>query len=336
MHLSSPTFEFFVPSVYDGTQLDCRIYLPREFQRLESASSWQKRGAIVAHPYASLGGCYDDPVVGFVGGELLKAGYVVLTFNFRGAGESEGRTSWTAKPELADYVSIYGFILRFLHGLRVKSLSTQADDLTANSENSTADVRIILGGYSYGSLIASHLPKIDVIMELFRKPSDGTVVQEICKVAENIAASSIEKLRTRVEMPTLGKSSFTDDGMNSTKITKPAISYLLISPLLPPVSFFLTVFSKLSLDVGVGESSKQIPCPKPADQLCANRSLAIYGNQDTFTSASKLHKWSGELCSDPRSNLQCREIDGAGHFWREKGVEAQARDTLRNWLRQMP
>lgn len=83
MHLSSPTFEFFVPSVYDGTQLDCRIYLPREFQRLESASSWQKRGAIVAHPYASLGGCYDDPVVGFVGGELLKSGYVVLTFNFR-------------------------------------------------------------------------------------------------------------------------------------------------------------------------------------------------------------------------------------------------------------
>jgi alpha/beta superfamily hydrolase len=39
--------------------------------------------AIVAHPYAPLGGCYDDPVVASMGNALLDAGYIVGTFNFR-------------------------------------------------------------------------------------------------------------------------------------------------------------------------------------------------------------------------------------------------------------
>jgi hypothetical protein len=83
MHLPSPSFTFALPSVHDGTQLDCRLYLPRKLQRPESASGRPKRGAIVAHPYAPLGGCYDDPVVNFIGAQLLQAGYVVGTFNFR-------------------------------------------------------------------------------------------------------------------------------------------------------------------------------------------------------------------------------------------------------------
>ena len=38
---------------------------------------------IIAHPYAPLGGCFDDPTVGAVGGELLKAGWIVGSFNLR-------------------------------------------------------------------------------------------------------------------------------------------------------------------------------------------------------------------------------------------------------------
>jgi alpha/beta superfamily hydrolase len=37
----------------------------------------------VAHPYATLGGCYDDPVVNFTGSEILKQGLILVTFNFR-------------------------------------------------------------------------------------------------------------------------------------------------------------------------------------------------------------------------------------------------------------
>jgi len=37
----------------------------------------------MAHPYAPLGGSFDDPVVGMVGNEILKHSWILLTFNFR-------------------------------------------------------------------------------------------------------------------------------------------------------------------------------------------------------------------------------------------------------------
>jgi hypothetical protein len=83
MDLPLPTFSFKIPSVHDGNQLECRIYLPASFQNIESATTWSSRGAIVAHPYAPLGGCYDDPVVSFIGGGLLQSDCIVGTFNFR-------------------------------------------------------------------------------------------------------------------------------------------------------------------------------------------------------------------------------------------------------------
>lgn len=42
-----------------------------------------KKVAIIAHPYAPLGGSYDDPVVGNAGAEMLALGWVVGTFCFR-------------------------------------------------------------------------------------------------------------------------------------------------------------------------------------------------------------------------------------------------------------
>ena len=41
------------------------------------------KGAIVAHPYAPLGGSYDDPVVQIAVSVLLRTGFVVGTFNLR-------------------------------------------------------------------------------------------------------------------------------------------------------------------------------------------------------------------------------------------------------------
>jgi hypothetical protein len=83
MEIPPPNYAFVIPSVYDGRKLECRIFLPPVFQDIQSATNWPTRGAIVAHPYAPLGGCYDDPVVDFVGTELLRANYVLGTFNFR-------------------------------------------------------------------------------------------------------------------------------------------------------------------------------------------------------------------------------------------------------------
>lgn len=79
----SPPTSFSIPSIHDGGKLECRVYRPQQFENIQSAPAATICGAIVAHPYAPLGGCYDDPVVNFVGDELFQAGYFVGTFNFR-------------------------------------------------------------------------------------------------------------------------------------------------------------------------------------------------------------------------------------------------------------
>lgn len=87
-HPPEPHYSFTIPSIHDDTTLDCRIYHPQEVWRPQSHDNgnsrpWQKRGIIMAHPYAPLGGSYDDRVVGIVVEEYLALGYVVGTFNFR-------------------------------------------------------------------------------------------------------------------------------------------------------------------------------------------------------------------------------------------------------------
>ncbi|QSS64529.1 COG2945 domain, predicted hydrolase of the alpha/beta superfamily domain-containing protein [Histoplasma capsulatum] len=67
-----PLRSFTIPSVYDGTRLDCRLFHPHHLSQLESGSSWRSKGAIVAHPYAPIGGNYDNPIVCGIASELLK------------------------------------------------------------------------------------------------------------------------------------------------------------------------------------------------------------------------------------------------------------------------
>ncbi|GKZ28407.1 hypothetical protein AbraIFM66950_005581 [Aspergillus brasiliensis] len=336
---TTPTYTFSIPSIHDRLRLDCRIYLPPDLPKrlLHRSSSSILRGAIIAHPYAPLGGCFDDPVVGVVGGEVLRSGCVVGTFNFRGAGGSEGRTSWTARPELADYVSFYGFMLLYLHFLRERTEAQQERKKEVGGK-----IGVILGGYSYGSMIASHLPKLHDVVDLVRSSSPESPFHEIYQIAEKL--SLCFSLGDEMRRPTYRPTTMEEmrSAADSIKRTA-AVSYLLVSPLLPPVNQFLTLFSKMSLDASAQTSTSasgqgrqgQIPCPKPADQLFAHETLAIFGDEDTFTSASKLEKWSAELAHAPGSRFQAVEIEGAGHFWRETGVEAQARQAIRDWVCQM-
>ncbi|KAL4804297.1 Alpha/Beta hydrolase protein [Aspergillus unguis] len=326
-YLPPPSHTFTIPSLYDGIALDCRIYLPDELLDKQT-TPWSVRGAIVAHPYASLGGCYDDPVVSFIGGELLDNGYVVGTFNFRGAGGSEGRTSWSAKPELADYVSFYGFMMLYLNLLRLEVVSRPG-------KGDLGRVELVLGGYSYGSMIASHLPGCEVTADLFWNQIQGSPTLEIFFTAKKICSLSKDEIAESSESS--GSKPVGDyEPKDLLHPSSTSISYLLVSPLLPPINLFLTLFLDMSLEISTQASGqrRQIPCPKPTDQLCAHRSLAIYGDDDNFTSVSKLRKWSGELNGVPQSQFRSTEVEGAGHFWREDGAEQEARQALRLWLRQ--
>ena len=80
MSSREPTYSFTIPSVSDGTLLDCRLYHPRTVSSLAASRA---RGIMIAHPYAPLGGSYDDYVVNIVVDEFLASGFIAGTFNFR-------------------------------------------------------------------------------------------------------------------------------------------------------------------------------------------------------------------------------------------------------------
>jgi len=81
--LPEPTLTFTLPSIHDGLALDCRVYHPFSLSISPRAPPWQRHAAIVAHPYAPLGGSQDDHIVDVVASTLLRLGYLVCTFNFR-------------------------------------------------------------------------------------------------------------------------------------------------------------------------------------------------------------------------------------------------------------
>lgn len=232
-------------------------------------------------------------------------------------------------------MAFYGFMLQYLHRVKVALLQKQLRDPDhAPSPIASADrnIHLIIGGYSFGSLIASHVPTLDVMIDLFRTgaTNPSTPIYEIGRKARKIAAATIRDLAPA--NPEESENPDNPDGIELSAET--AISYLLVSPLRPPVSQLLTGFCSLSLNVGGMSAPAQARAAvRPADQLSAHRTLALYGDRDEFTSVRKLQRWSAELDHVPQSRFQSGEIEGAGHFWREAGVAEEARRILREWLR---
>jgi len=81
--MAEPAYSFTLPSLEDNLTLECRIYHPESITASSDDGSAGVRGATLAHPYAPLGGCLDDPVVLSLTETLLGEGYIVGTFNFR-------------------------------------------------------------------------------------------------------------------------------------------------------------------------------------------------------------------------------------------------------------
>lgn len=101
---------------------------------------------------------------------------------------------------------------------------------------------------------------------------------------------------------------------------KPA--YLLISPLLPPISSLISIGSSSNSE----KEELQI-------RLSKYPSLAVFGSSDIFTSTKKLRSWAQQISTKPNSAFQFVEINGAGHFWHEEGVQKRLKLALREWIR---
>ncbi|KAI0903489.1 Alpha/Beta hydrolase protein [Ustulina deusta] len=178
--LPRPSLSFTLPSIYDSAKLDCRVYHPPSLcDPSHPGVPWSGHAAVVAHPYAPLGGCFDDPIVDVTAGTLLQLGFLVATFNFRGAASSEGRTSWTSKPEQADYISVVGFLAYYVHHLH----PPPATCYTSRHQLPT----MLLAGYSYGAMVTTRLPPLDTILAYFATPAVHTAEADIRLRAEHLA-----------------------------------------------------------------------------------------------------------------------------------------------------
>ncbi|KAK5745339.1 hypothetical protein LTR17_001500 [Elasticomyces elasticus] len=208
---AEPAYTFTLPSIADDTTLECRIYHPQGLDENLLRQNSTPKGAVVAHPYAPLGGCYDDPVVMAVTETLLERGYIVATFNFRGAGGSDGKTSWTGRSEIDDYVSVVGFVIHYLQQLRhlfeddssnVLSPIMSADERNGNVPASTREkpLSLLLGGYSYGSLILARIPSVRTIQKRFEPAVVGTAVAEIVLRARTLAQQTYQAAKDTEEL----------------------------------------------------------------------------------------------------------------------------------------
>ena len=279
----------------------------------------------------------------------------------RGAQAAKGRTSWSGKPEVQDYISFAAFFTHYMTYLRAHpspDTSFTPEQSPISPKNGSTDRLapvdiqespvVILGGYSYGSLILRHLPPVPSILHPFSAPLPGSAASEIVLRARKLAEqSNLEFINTARDAErskrkghqnklsvTMGGeetspdqrrpsreirrsmddrdrrsvdiggrlrswstrrakevlftgsgSSSENDGVGArmqTAIPMPHVRYLLISPLTPPVS---TLVAPSLAHKPWGRSNEQ-------EVIGKHVALAVYGDQDIFTSSKKTRQWA--------------------------------------------
>jgi pimeloyl-ACP methyl ester carboxylesterase len=245
-------------------------------------------------------------------------------------------------------------------------------------------LQLILGGYSYGSMIVTRLPDLSIIRAVFSAPKHGSAAAEIMLRAEHLAAQTNDEMRTLAHSNSeragprqsldhtlvVGGDESMDHGRRSKesrrshdmrrsldlvsqrissglhkkslprapdpeaneklKMTSATTfpefieqSYLLVSPLLPPIS------SLAALPISRSSNSEDDQA-----KFRSHPTLAIFGTKDTFTSAKKLRAWASDLqIANPR--FRFAEIEGAGHFWHGENDAKQLKGQLDNWIQEL-
>ena len=369
MGLPKPSYSFTIPSLHDSARLDCRIYHPDISDTFQDAAPALRRGVVVAHPYAPLGGCYDDPVVHAAGSEFLRQGFVLGTFNFRGASSSKGRTSWSGKAEIVDYGSFVGLLVQYLSRLPISK-----PDQAGSKE---ARLQLVLGGYSYGSLVASNLPPVESILENFKDPLEGSAAAEILLRAESLASQQKQEiLRQQITRETsqphctvMGGEESSPESSQKARDTRLSLEFLhnlelprslhslrkksheplhddhsprksldgKLHQAIPDISTSYFLISPLMPPVSLAliPTTAFSSWRKKDEVICQlglKPTLAIFGDSDTFSAVKKLRDWAELLHRENGERFQYAEITGAGHFWREHDAEPQMRKGLRDWI----
>ncbi|KAJ2704332.1 hypothetical protein FB645_003337 [Coemansia sp. IMI 203386] len=169
----------FVPSRLDGRALEAVVTLTVARPHAPTAAAPAdapvdaQRAIVFLHPYAPLGGRFRNKVIADIDSQLGRRVALTVAFNLRGAGRSEGRTSWTGMPEQEDLRSVLDMLRDRklpLHAGRHppaarRSLLLQMQArgfLDADADVDKLDAvplppvtSTLLCGYSYGAMIAA-------------------------------------------------------------------------------------------------------------------------------------------------------------------------------------
>jgi hypothetical protein len=110
--------------------------------------------------------------------------------------------------------------------------------------------------------------------------------------------------------------------------TLPRVCYLLVSPLLPPITAFLSMSTQVRLPASLWKGKEY----NWEDQLQLHPGCCVFGHHDVFTSHRRLQKWSKKLQQDSEGRFSSYEVEPAGHFWQEEGAESGLRSAIDTWL----
>lgn len=184
-------------------------------------------------------------------------------------------------------------------------------------------IPLLMVGYSYGSLITSHLPPVDEMAKVINSAIADSPEYMTCLAALRDCAQEWG-MRTR------GISAAVSKTATAVPIpTEIQPSYLLISPLLPPLSSFLT----LSIFSSTARSNLMSEKPKEHKR---GQVLVVHGDIDIFTSVDKYKNWEKRWTIGERGEvIQTRKVvrvSGAGHLWVEKGVMGKLIKAVEEWL----
>lgn len=349
----APSLNLQIPSLHDSLLLPARLYLPPTYTH-PHPRPWPRRLAVLAHPYAPLGGSYDDRTVLRLAALLVSLDWVVATFNFRGAPGARGATSWTGRAEVADYTSVAAWALAY-----VQSLPPPPGAVVVGTD-SDATVQLLLGGYSYGSLVAARLPgtqagivgvlgsgsgsgEFTVALEAARKSARGWWDSHgVARTSYSGSTAGRAEVLRAAEGPALPLPLPVPLPVAPGDVRWTVVArYLLVSPPLPPVSSFLMGFGAGSwAGWAKGLVGMQHRGHKDGDdgggggfgiEESGVRVLAVYGDGDTFTGVKKYRRWRERMMATSAS-WSGVEVEGAGHFWHEAGVMEELEGAVRTWI----